>query len=450
MKLSDYTFCVNDTTNKGGHLLFNTRTQAMVKVNEELRELIENYYDPQNFELKTKYCNELAELHKMGILVEDEEDDRKKLKSFFHQLKYNIKKSCLQVTILTTDACNFNCVYCFEKDTRENINMDFTTCDLAMNWIENRIEQFGYKELSVTFYGGEPLVNKPGLEYMVSTMKEWCEEQGVRFKFMLQTNGYLMTTETIEKYLKLGLFKVLISVDGLSPVHDRNRPLKGGGGTFEQIMKNIMECVDKVKIGISTSYDKDDIDHIEALLDYFEELKILHKLGDFIFSPIHPSFGPKDHPENFRQMSCMLNYDDDVIVNANEKIRALMERKNLPTRSVMAIAACPLTRENAGVTIDQHGRIFKCNSMLGYPEFAVGDVRDNHYNKKHDEFLNLDVWKKCPQDCTYLPMCGGGCRFMSFLEHKNFTTPSCKKRYLDKVTPEFIKKEYETLVAAKE
>ena len=111
----------------------------------------------------------------------------------------------------------------------------------------------------------------------------------------------------------------------------------------------------------------------------------------------------------------------------------------------MAIAACPLTRENACVTIDQRGRIFKCNSMLGYPEFAVGDVRDNSYNEKHEEFLNLYVWQKCPQDCTYLPMCGGGCRFMAFLENKNFIAPTCKRNYLDEVAPEFIRKEYEAL-----
>ncbi len=445
MKLSNYTIMVRDYPNMKDHLLFNTRTHAMVKINKDLKEIIDNYYDPRNFALKTKYCDELAELHKMGILVESEEEDRKKLESFFHQVKYGVNNSRLQITILTTDACNFNCVYCFEKDARENVSMNFSTCDLVMNWVEKEIKRCDYEELYITFYGGEPLVNKPSLEYMASGLKDWCKAREVRFKFMLQTNGYLMTPACIDQYLKLGLVKVLISVDGLGPIHDSNRPLKGGDGTFDTIMNNIVNCVDKVKIGISTSYDKDDIRHIEELLDYFDELGILHKLGDFISSPIHPSFGPKDNPESFRQMSCMLNYDDDVIVSANNKIHKLMKKKGLPVRSVMAIAACPLTRENAGVTIDQRGRIFKCNSMLGYPEFAVGDVRDNSYNEKHEEFLNLDVWQKCPQDCTYLPMCGGGCRFMAFLENKNFTAPTCKRNYLDEVAPEFIRKEYEAL-----
>ena len=445
MKLSDYTFCVEHYPAEGDHLLFNTRTQAMVKVNDELKGVIDHFFDAENFDLKIKYCSELIRLHDMGILVENEEEDRRNLEAFFQQLKHGIKKACLQVTVLTTDACNFSCVYCFEKDAQENIHMDRATCTLAMDWMKKQIERFGYEELQIVFYGGEPLLNTAGLEAIAEGMKSWCGARGVRFRFMLQTNGYLMTPEIVERYLPLGLFKAMISVDGPAAVHDRNRPLKGGGATFERIMKNILGCVDKVKIGIATSYDKDEIGHIEEMLDDFEELGILHKLGDFVFSPIHPSFGPKNRPEAFRQMSCMCNYEDDVIVRANENIRKLMEHKGLPTRNVMAIAACPLTRQHSGVTIDQRGRIYKCNSMLGYPEFSVGDIREEGFNEKHEEFLNIDAWRTCPQDCTYLPMCSGGCRFMAFLEKKDFSAPTCKKKYLDAVAPEFIKKEYESL-----
>src|SRR5207249_3797986 len=115
--------------------------------------------------------------------------------------------------------------------------------------------KFGYRELYITFYGGEPLLNKPGLEYIASHMKEWCENRGISFKFMLQTNGFLMTPELIDQYLKLGLSSVRISVDGVDGDHDRFRPLRGGGKTFATVVRNIAACADKVKIGISTGYD---------------------------------------------------------------------------------------------------------------------------------------------------------------------------------------------------
>jgi len=98
-----------------------------------------------------------------------------------------------------------------------------------------------------------------GGEFINWNMKEWCESQGVQFKFMLQTNGYLMTADCIDQYLKIGLDQVRISVDGDAGVHDRNRPLRGGGGTFQRIMENIVVSVDKVKIGISSGYEKSNI-----------------------------------------------------------------------------------------------------------------------------------------------------------------------------------------------
>jgi len=449
MKLSDYTITVEDYPKEGEHILFNTRTQAMVKIKQELKEILSNYHDPQKISLITKYCNELDQLLKMGILVENEDQDREKLRAFFRQLKYGVDRSFMHVTVLTTDACNFDCVYCFEKGARENINMKKSTCNHAMDWLKNKIERLGYEELYITFYGGEPLVNKPILEYLASEMKIWCDKRKVRFRFMLQTNGYLITPEYIDKLLKLGLSSVRISVDGLAHIHDKNRPLKGGGGTFYTIMDNIVECIDKVKISLSVSYDKDDIKHIEDLLDYLEDLEILHKLGEFIISPIHPSFGPKNHPELFQQMSCMCNYDDDVIVSAARKIHKLMKYKGLPVKNGMTITACPLARENGSVTIDQLGNIYKCNSMLGYKEFSVGDVFSDEYNFQHQKFLNILPWQNCPQDCPYLPMCSGGCRFMAFLENKNFYKPTCKKRYLDEMAPVFIKKEYEKMMAQK-
>jgi len=445
VQLSHYTIIVKNYPEKEKHLLFNTRTQGMVKINEELRKLVENYYAPRNFSLKVKYCNELEQLYKMGILVNNEEDDRKKLGSFFHQLKHDVRKSCLQATILTTYACNFQCVYCFEEGSRKDVSMDISTADQAMQWLKKNIERLGYESLSITFYGGEPLLNKPVLEHIATHLKNWCEKKNIGFKFTLQTNGYLMTPECIDKYLKLGLCRARVSVDGPADVHDLNRPLRGGGKTFDRIMENILASIDKVTICISTSYQQDDIGHIEKLLDYFDKLGILNKLDDFVFSPIQPSLGPNSQPKQIRMVECMGNYEDEVLVSANTKIQELMRKRKLPFKGGMTVTACPLTMENGSVVIDQEGRIYKCNSMLGYPEFAVGDVRQDEFNDRNKEFVNIDAWKKCPEDCVYLPMCSGGCRFMSYLYNKNFTTPVCKKNYLDKMTPAFIKREYEAL-----
>ncbi|MCK5013842.1 MAG: SPASM domain-containing protein, partial [Candidatus Omnitrophica bacterium] len=102
------------------------------------------------------------------------------------------------------------------------------------------------------------------------------------------------------------------------------------------------------------------------------------------------------------------------------------------------------------VTIDQQGRFYRCNSLLGHPEFAIGDARHDEFNETQKEFRDLDVWKQCPVDCAYLPMCSGGCRLMSFVGgNKNFKVVSCKKDYLNEMAPEFIKRDYDRMLAQK-
>jgi uncharacterized protein len=72
-------------------------------------------------------------------------------------------------------------------------------------------------------------------------------------------------------------------------------------------------------------------------------------------------------------------------------------------------------------------------------------VRREEFNDNFHKFSNLDAWNKCPQDCPYVPMCQGGCRFFSYIENNNFSDLACKREYLDRITPELIKLEYENL-----
>ena len=449
MKLSSHTIIVDDYPEPGEHIVFSTRTQAMVKVGQDLKNTLDSIgKNGGHFPLQHK--EDLEQLYKMGILVQNEEEEQAKLKSFFHQLKYGYDRSKFAVTILTTHACNFKCVYCFEESSRENVKLDFETRELVIGWLKRRVQRMGYKGLTLNYYGGEPLLNLRAIEHISSEMKQWCKSKGLNFAITIQTNGYLMTPDLTAKLITLGLKKVRVSVDGIKENHDRNRPLRGGGATFDRIIKNIRDCADKVEICISMGYEKDDIGPIEALINYLDGLGILHKLGEFICSPIIPTLGPKGNSKAIRGSECMRSQEDHTMAKAVGKIKELMDRNSLKYTCNMSINACGLVRENSGVTIDQQGRFYRCNSLLGHPEFAIGDARHDEFNETQKEFRDLDVWKQCPVDCAYLPMCSGGCRLMSFVGgNKNFKVVSCKKDYLNEMAPEFIKRDYDRMLAQK-
>jgi uncharacterized protein len=446
MKFSNNTLFVDHYPDKDDCLAYNTRTQALVKISHRLKNIV-NAYNSQEEHTRQTYHSTLNVLHEMGIVVRNEEEDTALLKSHLEQIKHSVISNSLYVTILTTYACNLKCTYCFQETSRANEKMTFPTANDVMNWLKEQVQENGYTELYINFYGGEPLVNRPILEHIAGTMQKWCQDRKISFKFMMQTNGYLMTPDLIKKYLLLGLQHVRISVDGVKEDHDRNRPLRKGGGTFDVIMKNIKDCAYLTNIALSVSYDKGDISHIEKLLDYLDDSGILQDLGEFIFSPVFATLGPEGNAEKIRNPSCMCNFENDNLVDANRRIREMMIKRNLPQRSGLSTSICPLTRSHAGSTIDQHGRIYRCNSMLGHEEFAVGHVSNNSYNETREMFLNLDVWQQCPVDCSFMPICSGGCRLSSFLKNKNFRTPTCHKPYLYAMAPRFIKEEYNKIQA---
>ena len=127
MQFSFHTIVIPDYPNRGEYLLYNTRTQAMIKINQELKDLIDNFSQPDYFFLRSQYAYEIIQLHKSGILSVSREEDFARLKSHMEQIKHGVDTKLFFVTILTTHACNFKCVYCFEESSRVNKKMTMET-----------------------------------------------------------------------------------------------------------------------------------------------------------------------------------------------------------------------------------------------------------------------------------------------------------------------------------
>jgi uncharacterized protein len=451
MQLSKYTLIVNDHPGVGEHLVYNTRTQALLKINQRLRDILDTFdlqqSNKQRFPITEyeRHEDELKSLLQMGVLVEDETDEIQRFDRFMEQRKYGVDHSNFTVSILTTYNCNFACTYCFEESTRTSSQrLADVTSDMIMSWLKKKLKKLQVKQLTINYYGGEPLLNLHAIEYISGHMKAWCESRDMDFKMALQTNGALLTPELVDKYILLGLKSARVSVDGIKEVHDRQRPMRGSGeGTFDVVIKNLISAVDKIKISIAAGYDKGDPSGILALLDYLDKIGVLKKLDNFMHSPIHPTLGPKGDEGAIVGTSCMTNYETDTLLSATKTIKDALRDKGFQVGSGLSVAMCPLTRDEGGVTVDTNGLLFKCNSMLGHPELAIGDVREDEYNEKQKEFMATDNWKKCDSDCSYAPICNMGCRLFAFFKTQDWRAKSCEREYMDEFMPRAIKFEYD-------
>lgn len=446
MKLSKFNLWVKDYPGKGDYLLFNTRTQALIKIDKELKRALDGLCaHPDGASVSPRINENLPALQASGVVVEDEKEDQAKLADFFRQLKSKPEMRIFEATVLTTYACNFACVYCFEESVKNDIFMSQEISEQLVRWISRKAEKEGYRRVFLVYYGGEPLLHVRPIYDISWHLSQWAQNKNVEFGFAIITNGSLLNPDLIDKLLGVGLKEVRVSIDGDREAHNKKRPLLGGSPSFDLIVNNIKGIIDKLRVGVTGNFDRENFSSIPRLLDYLEQEGLLYKLKGIDFTPLAPRLGPKSNPGSIELSECLSYIGKEGLFKEVIAVKKELLRRKLEAKTGLAINACSMVMPDSAVTIDPEGAIYNCNAILGYPEFAIGRVSEEEFNPRQQEFLNIDAWNKCPQDCPYIPMCQGGCRFYSYLENKNFTDIACKREYFDRVVPELIKLEFERL-----
>ena len=124
MKPSKYNLIVKaDDSDK--YILFNQISSAILIINEEYKKLIENIFSKQSIN-SCDIDNEVLEKLTIGkYLINDDEDELVTMESNNNTLRYSCDS--LNLTILPTLACNFNCTYCYENHNSEIMNQETVT-----------------------------------------------------------------------------------------------------------------------------------------------------------------------------------------------------------------------------------------------------------------------------------------------------------------------------------
>lgn len=86
------------------------------------------------------------------------------------------------------------------------------------------------------------------------------------------------------------------------------------------------------------------------------------------------------------------------------------------------------------------GAIYKCPGFVGKDGFDVGDLRNGL--KKQISPYRHGRWKndECIM-CAYLPLCFGGCRYLTFVRDGDIEALDCQKNFLDATLETMIKQE---------
>lgn len=196
-------------------------------------------------------------------------------------------------TILTTTKCNARCFYCYERKIQKHNMTNETAKDVAEYIVKKYKETHpeiekkencscgdnknscksnknGNNDLSLSWFGGEPLYNKQVIDIIVNRVKE----EGIPYASSMISNGYLFDEETVKQAVELWHLKnVQITLDGTNEnyrkaknyIYDDKDPL-------ETVMQNIERLSDHgIRVSIRVNVGYYNCEDIENLVDIAAE-----------------------------------------------------------------------------------------------------------------------------------------------------------------------------------
>ena len=431
--------------------LMNTFSDAQLLVSEDVSGLLARLHDRATFTAEEQET--LKALVENGFVVDNRESERAALSQYFTDVRED--RDQLRVTVLTTLQCNFACDYCIQGDHGDHNlfanKMSMETAERVADWIGQRLTEVRPGKFVLTFFGGEPLLNLPVVYFLAERCHELSEAAGVKFQISIITNGLLLTPDVVDRLLPFGLTGVKITLDGDRDTHNRMRPLRGRQGTFDRILSNVKQVAHKVGIAIGGNFDESSVDSFPALLDFLREQEFADQITRVNFKPIIKTTpAPPAMPKGFIPLTavggnnkplggaCMTTAGaggGSVCDSCNfvaEKmpfLRDEVRKHGFPTDDGVHMGPCEIHRKHAHA-ISPDGSLFACPGFAAESTQSIGHVdglSEEWRTSAKTRFDALAAYKNCG-DCSFIPVCAGGCSVAAHVELGDLNTPMCHKQ----------------------
>jgi uncharacterized protein len=294
------------------------------------------------------------------------------------------RKAILSKIMLNlTDNCNLDCTYCYASKY-------YNEQDMSEETIEKIISKFFLTDFisvvkRVVFFGGEPLLNLRGMEYLIKRMEVLFAENKIMEipRFNIITNGTIYNDRIAHLFKKYNM-GIIVSCDGPPDLQNMHRPFRGSGkGSFKIVAENIKQMVkDGLKPGIECTVTNHTVasqyNHA-GLKEFFQK-----EFGlDSIFFVQENMTAPEkifDYSDFQKQgniyFQILMGFDHDT--DTFEVPYRLLTRKPLGY-------ACGLGK--ASFHILANGDVYPCQLVAGMDEFKITDI-----NTFNDSIFLTNTW----------------------------------------------------------
>jgi uncharacterized protein len=389
---------------------YNSFTGALAKLHDDFFSILD-YIDAGKDEskLSEKDVLLLKNMKYAGFVIDDSLDEIGRLAEIQQKQRANMDN--LHLTIAPTLSCNFGCPYCFETAKPGLMQQDVQQA--VFGFIQNQIEVMRPKNISITWYGGEPLLAKDIVVFMSRKIDDIAKAHSMTSRFDIITNGYLIDEAITEQFFDNGIRQAQITIDGCEERHNHRRFLRSNPekGTYDQILRGInlfAQC--GIKVGIRMNVDKENMGDIgtfvremNAKIANTENITInLGHVFDFSTNELSHERNNCISTEQFADCKIeMLKLFKDIGLSASIK-----------DKYPRLMTDCGATTKNSFV-INPDGKIYLCWSDISIDSLSIGSVFypldfSSEKCRRWSECSSILTNAKCVL-CEVLPICMGGC-----------------------------------------
>lgn len=352
------------------------------------------------------------------------------------------------VVVQPTGFCNIDCTYCYLPNRNDKHVMAQSTVTRLFG--ELFASGWAAPHVTVIWHAGEPLVVPPSFYREAFAAIEAMRPKSVQIVHSFQTNGMLIDAAWCALFHDWNV-GVGVSIDGPRELHDANRKMRNGAGTFDRTLAGIRTLrTERVPFHVISVLSRRSLDMADELLDFYIAEGIDHVCFNVEESEgSHISQLMVDGERQVRYAAFLRRFWQqaraDGRVRFVREIDSAIERifrpDEIETRNIQVE---PLAMLN----VDSRGNVSSFSpELLGlgnadYDDYLLGNIGRDSLQTIYDNCLKSALLRDiragveaCSASCEYFSVCGGGAPVNKLFENGSFATTQTSFCNLTQMVP---------------
>ncbi|MDO9567242.1 MAG: His-Xaa-Ser system radical SAM maturase HxsB [Candidatus Desulfaltia sp.] len=402
------------------YLLVNESGEYIFLSKDDFHKFIQGDLTPDSlsyYDLKSRHFLNTEHLPETLEMVSAKYRTRKRFISDFTSLHMMV------ITLKCSNKCSY-CQVSAEGDDAKGFDMSPEVARRVVDYIFKSPSP----SIKIEFQGGEPTLNWETLKETVLYAKKVNQKYQKHLDFVVCTNLVKVDTQQLMFFKEHGI-PISTSLDGPRDLHDKNRILRSGGGTYDTVIKSLYNAFDillRGQVNALMTTTIDNIDHLQEVITEYVQLgfngifiRPLNPYGLAAMHAEHLGYPVEHFVENFEKA---LNFIIQLNLNGTRFVEfytnLLLTRILTPFSTGFVDLQSPSGAGISGAIYDHNGDVFPADearmlARMGDRRFCLGNVfKDSYESIFGGNLLREIVSKSCVEvmpycsSCVYRTYCG--------------------------------------------